>query len=193
MEVNKDQPRKYVASTSRNRDKASWTIATRFQPHSWYHHEGNQNGDLLHNMEKGTKMSSISYNCSLYHWKEQLSLNTHLCNLTPLKFGRHEEMFLYNIFYWPQLEVTTIDLMNLKQQVNVSTTNFVEMFRKKAEKCYVQFRETEYAFMIISGMYFQLKDKMEGEACNDLNEVEYQEICIEWIILENITITCFSL
>lgn len=74
--------------------------------------------------------------------------------------------------------------MNFKQQVDESIADFIERFRKKAGKCLVQFPKDEYAFMAISGINPQLRDKFVRQAYHDLNELAYRAIRIEQFIQE---------
>lgn len=47
-------------------------------------------------------------------------------------------------FYWPQRIVTVVDLINLKK-VDESTSDFIERFKKIAQKCSLLILEAEYA------------------------------------------------
>ena len=94
------------------------------------------------------------------------------------------EKCFHDRFYWPQPEVSAADLMNLRQKVDESPADFVERFRRLARKCSVQFPEAEYASMAISGMHPQLKEKLVGQACTDLNSLATRAVRIEQFIQE---------
>ncbi|KAJ8555382.1 hypothetical protein K7X08_012878 [Anisodus acutangulus] len=67
--------------------------------------------------------------------------------------------------------VTMTDLTNLKQQVDESTADFIERFRKKVGKCTVHFPESECAHVIINNMHPQLKEKLVGKSCSNLSQL----------------------
>lgn len=43
------------------------------------------------------------------------------------------DSYLIDKFYWPHPEVTSVYLINLKQQVGESASNFIERFMKRKE------------------------------------------------------------
>jgi hypothetical protein len=62
--------------------------------------------------------------------------------------------------------------MNLKQQVDKLDPNFIVRFIKKVKKCSIQSPYVEYASMAINYMHPKLKEKLIGQACHDLNEMD---------------------
>lgn len=78
-----------------------------------------------------------------------------------------------------------VDLLNMKQQMDETTTNFIEKFRKLSNKWMVQWLpRVEYVTMVMSNMHPQLREMLLTQDCPDLNLLTTRVSRIEQIITE---------
>lgn len=75
-----------------------------------------------------------------------------------------------------------VDLLNMKQQMDETITNFIERFRKLISKCMTQHPRVEYVNMVMSNMHPLLREILLTQDCLDLNLLTTNVFRIDQII-----------
>lgn len=70
--------------------------------------------------------------------------------------------------------------MNLRKKVDELVVDLIHRFRKMAEKCSVQFPESQYISMGITRVHPRQKKKLVGQACADLSRLASRAVQFEY-------------